>query len=137
MKRFAALMWVAIILCTAFPAAGETEMVIDYDLSVFNRNMTYSQMIQVINAPEDYQGMVFRLKGIFNYSETLDMGRIIFTDRSGCCEVAVPFFPEEALVFPDDYPPLYSEIMITARFTVDPENQDMVCCFTDAVIEQE
>ncbi len=138
MKRFALLVW-TIMTCAAFFCAGtaEEETVIDYDLSGFSRNMVYAQMVQVTRAPEEYEGKVFRVRGNFSYAETLGAASIIFTDRTGCCEVALYFRPEHALAYPDEYPPLYSDITITARLAVDPEKPDVPCLFIDAVIEQE
>ncbi len=110
-------------------------MPIDYDLSAFNRGITYAQMIQVCNAPGDYNGKVFRLKGKFNYSEAKSIARIIFSDNSGCCELAMQFIPAQELVYPEGYPALYSDIMITARLAADLDSLDTPCWFADATIE--
>lgn len=111
------------------------EQVIDVDLAACNRGITYAQMMQVSRSPEAYDGKLFRVKGRFNYSETNELARIIFSDNTGCCEFAMVFQPAEELVYPDDYPALYSELMITARLTAGDADPDMPCCFTEAVIE--
>ena len=82
------------------------EQTIDVDLSACNRGITYAQMTQVCRSPEDYDGQLFRVKGKFNYSQTNDIARIIFSDNTGCCEIALVFQPAQPLRFPDDYPPL-------------------------------
>ncbi len=134
MKRFVKCV-LSIIVCALILGTGCAETVIDHDLMDFNRSITYAQMIQVLSAPQDYDGQVFRLKGRFNYAESRGLARIIFSDNSGCCEVAMVFVPALELNYPDDYPPLYGEIMITARLTVDPDSPDGACRLTDAVIE--
>ncbi len=113
------------------------EQTIDMDLSTCNRGITYVQMIQVCRSPEDYDGQLFRVKGKFNYSQTNDLARIIFSDNTGCCEIALVFQSAQPLRFPDDYPPLWGDIMITARLTVDRTDSELPCHFTDAVIEWE
>ncbi len=128
-----------IVLAIVFPGiamAEETET-IDIDLSACNRGITYAQMMQVCKSPEDYDGKLFRVRGTFNYSQTNELARIIFSDNTGCCEIAFVFQPAAPLVFPDDYPPLWGKIMITARLTVDSSDPDMPCCFTDSVMEWE
>lgn len=43
MKRFFSLA-LAVILCSGFFGTGTAETVIDFDLSAFNRSITYAQM---------------------------------------------------------------------------------------------
>ncbi len=124
------------LLVFSLSAAG-AEQTVDMDLSAFSRGVTYAQMTQVCRTPEEYDGKIFRLKGKFNYSETNELARIIFSDNTGCCEIALVFQPAQALRFPDDYPPLWGDIMMTARLTMDAEDPDMPCRFTEAVIEWE
>ena len=128
-----------LLLCTLAAAGAEqaAEQTIDMDLSAFSRGVTYAQMTQVCRSPGEYEGKLFRLRGKFNYSEANGLARIIFSDNTGCCELALVFQPAEDLRFPDDYPPLWGEIMITARLSVDGGDPDMPCRFTDAVIEWE
>ena len=134
MKHFFTLVW-AIILFSAFLVIGRAEQAVDFDLSACNRGITYAQMIQVCNAPQDYDGKIFRVKGKFNYAEKQGLARIIFSDNAGCCELAMLFYPAEARSYPDEYTQLYSDIMITAQLVVDLNKPDMPCWFTDAAIE--
>lgn len=124
-------------LAVLLPGTVKAEQPIDIDLSVCNRGMTYAQMIQVCRTPEEYNGKLFRLKGKFNYSQTQELARIIFSDNTGCCEIAMVFIPAQPLIYPDDYPQLYSDIMITARLAAGQEDPDMPCCFTDAVLTRD
>ena len=135
MKHTFSLVWIILVLISVFTWAGSAEPVVDVDLSACSRGITYAQMIQVCNAPGEYDGKVFRLNGKFNYAVTQSTAKIIFSDNSGCCELALPFDTAEALTYPDDYPPLYSDITITAWLTVDRSNPDLSCRFSDAIIE--
>lgn len=135
-KQGVARVLLSILLLASVAAAGEGQTV-DMDLSAFSRGVTYAQMTQVCRAPEEYDGKIFRLRGRFSYSPANDLARIIFGDSTGCCEIALVFRPAQPLRYPEDYPPLWSDIMITARLTVDGEDPDMPCRFTEAVIEWE
>ena len=126
-----------IALAVWFPGAAKGERTVDVDLSACNRGITYAQMIQVCKTPEDYDGKLFRVKGKFNYSQAHDLARIIFSDSTGCCEIALAFQPAQQLLYPDDYPQLWGDLQISARLTVDRSDEDMPCRFTDAVIEPE
>ncbi len=135
------LVWLLLIVLSVLPlaaAGAETaEPVVDMDLSALSRGVVYAQMTQVCRTPEAYDGKLFRLRGRFNYSEANELARIIFSDNTGCCELALVFQPAQPLRFPDDYPPLWGDILIIARLTVDGEDPDMPCRFTEAVIEWE
>lgn len=54
---------------------------------------------------------------------------------TGCCDVTVFFQPSQTLTCPDDYPPLYADILLTARLGVGPDDPEAPCCFYDAAIE--
>ncbi len=134
-KRCLSWILLLIVLAVLFFGPAGAEQAVDLDLSAANRAITYAQMIQVCNSPADYDGMIFRVKGKFNYSELHNLARIIFSDNTGCCELALVFQPAQALTYPDDYPPLYGDIVMTARLTADQTASESSCYFTDAVIE--
>ncbi len=132
------LTWMTLtVLMAVFLAAAGAEQTVDLDLSACSRGVIYAQMTQVCRAPAGYDGMLFRVKGKFNYSEKNELARIIFSDSTGCCEIALVFEPARELRFPDDYPPLWADILITARLTADQTDPDMPCYFSEAVIEWE
>ncbi len=142
MRRYIALLALVVLVITAAWADQENapagqiaaEPVIDLDLSECNKAITCAQLVQALNAPEQWVGKVFRVNGQFNYSEKLSQPRIIFTDNSGCCELALDFQPAEALTYPQDYPPLYARVELTARFVYDPARPEGACYFADAAM---
>ena len=136
-KSILPLLTFLVLLAALCLGCAEAEQTIDVDLSACNRGITYAQMMHVLKAPEDYEGQLFRVKGKFNYSQANELARIIFSDNTGCCEIAFVFQPGQPLLFPEDYPPLWGDIMITGRLTVDPSDPEMACRFTDSVIEWE
>ncbi|MBR0217814.1 MAG: hypothetical protein IJQ33_01220 [Clostridia bacterium] len=137
MKRAGLFLLTMVLWAAALLGTVNAEQTVDMDLSACNRAMTYAQMMQVYRAPEDYAGKLFCLKGKFNYSSLHDQAMIIFSDRAGCCEIAFPFQPAQALTYPDDYPPLYADILLTARWAVPADDPEASCYFCDAVIAWE
>ena len=127
----------AMALWAALLCAASGEQTVDVDLSACNRKMTFAQMKQVYNFPQDYAGKLFRLNGQFCYSQLYGQAKIIICDTTGCCDVTVFFQPSQALTYPDDYPPLYADILLTARLGVDPDDPNAPCYFYDAMIEWE
>jgi hypothetical protein len=126
-----------ITLAALFPGAARAQQDIDVDMSACNQKITYSQMLLILKSPEQYDGKLFRARGKFNYSQVRQLPRIIFSDPSGCCEVALEVEPAQPLRFPEDYPPLWGDMMITARLVLNPEGSASPCHFAEAVIEWE
>ena len=134
MKRMLEFL-LAVVLWVTHPGTADAEPLIDMDLASSNRMMTYAQMLQVFRSPETFEGQIFRLKGKFNYSQVKEQAKIIFSDNAGCCEISMAFQPDADLVYPDDYPPLYADIMITGRLTIDKDDLETPVWFDEAVFE--
>ena len=107
----------------------------DLDLSGFNRAMTYAQISGILRTPEAFEGMIIRAKGQFNYSEKTQTAKIIFSDSAGCCEITLAFSGMEDWIFPDHYPPLYAQITVTGRLTIDSDDPEQPVCLTEALME--
>ena len=134
MKRMLGVL-LAVVLWVTHLGTANAESLIDMDLASSNRMMTYAQMLQVSRSPETFEGQIFRLKGKFNYSQTKEQAKIIFSDNAGCCEISMAFHPDDDLVYPDDYPPLYADIMITGCLTIDKDDLETPVWFEDTVVE--
>ncbi len=137
MKRTgkACLSLLLIVLMTWGCAYAETVCEPDLDLSGFNRAMTYAQISSILRTPEAYEGWMIRVKGQFNYSEKTKTAKIIFPDSAGCCEIVLTFSGAEDWKFPDHYPPLYAQIMIQGRLTIDLSNPEQPVYLTEALME--
>lgn len=92
---------------------------IDVDLTVLNATMTYSQVYDMVTNPSLYEGKKVRAKGTF--AHTNENGRDYFAalvkDATACCSQGIEFVPADDLKFPDDYPPIDTEIIITGTFS--------------------
>lgn len=118
MRKLFALIFALALLANAVPAGATDAPPVDVDLSEMNDNINYAHMKQIVNDPESYAGKTICVKGKLSYSEATGLGMIILCDASGCCEIALPFSPADAMAYPDDYPPLYADIAVTGRLEI-------------------
>ncbi len=132
-KTYLSLLLIVLMMWSRTHAEAVCEP--DLDLSEFNRAMTYAQISGILRTPEAYEGWIIRVKGQFNYSEKTKTAKIILPDSAGCCEIALAFSGAEDWVFPDHYPPLYAQIMIQGRLTIDLCNPEQPVCLTEALME--
>ncbi len=132
-RRIAALILCAVLMAAAAcaPAEGAAP---DLDLSVMPASIAYAQAVAMLQDPASYVGKTVRVSGIFNYSALRGRGVVIVADRAGCCETSVDFVCADALVWPDDYPALYSRFTLTGVFDA-CEGEEGVYVLRDAVIE--
>lgn len=110
---------------------------IDVDLTLLNATMTYSQVYDMVTNPDLYTGKTVRAKGTF--AHTFENGRdyyaAIVQDATACCSQGIEFVLAEEKKFPDDYPPIDSEIIITGTFTSYQESVFTYIELHDAVME--
>ena len=124
MKKILLTALICAALLSAFCAVAEetppgqalSERTVDLDLSDFPANISFAQMTQALREPEEYLGKILRLRGRFNYGEQTQRSTVIIGDRSGCCEVSMEFECAEARAYPEEYPALYAEFIVTGRF---------------------
>ena len=127
-KLFPALL---LILALLLPAAGAEAA--EVDLSIMPASIAYAQALAMQRDPAEYEGQMFRISDVFNYSEARGKDVIIVIDRTGCCETSIDFTCADDLVWPDDYPELYSRIVVVGRYEPDGDGAYIL---TDVVIEE-
>ena len=73
----------------------------------------------IMNDPTAFAGKVIRMAGPYTRSE-LDTGTyffVIIRDATACCAQGLEFvWDDGGHVFPDDYPPLETEVVVTGVF---------------------
>lgn len=91
---------------------------IDVDLTILNATMTYSQVYDMMTNPDLYAGKIVRARGTFAYAHDNDRDYFaaLVQDATACCSQGIEFVTVADMKYPDDYPPLDSEIIITGRF---------------------
>lgn len=81
---------------------------IDIDLTTLSATMVYSQVYNMMIAPEDYVGKMVKMQGMMAsyYDEAADRRYFacIIQDATACCAQGIEFEPAGELKYPDDYP---------------------------------
>lgn len=96
---------------------------IDVDLTKLSATVVYAEVFNMMVEPEKYVGKTVRMKGMFYVYENdeydSNFSRIyacIITDATACCAEGIEFRLEDKLSYPEDFPKLYSTIIVTGTF---------------------
>ena len=111
------------------PAASEPTQStdgVDVDLTRLSSTMVYSEVYNMMYAPDDYIGKTIKMTGQFVYYENPDTKDQYFAciigDAMACCSQGLEFVMEGDLAYPDDYPELGAEITVIGEFQSYEEN---------------
>ena len=84
-----------------------------------NSNMIYAQVADMINNGDNYLGKTVKVKGPFSYFQETD-GReffaVIISDATACCSQGIEFVLDGDHSYPEDYPEINTEIVVTGEF---------------------
>ncbi len=104
----------------AEPAAPAAQADVDIDLTALSSTMVYSEVYNMMNAPEDYIGKTVRAKGPFAMYHDEQNDNYFFAvriqDATACCAQGLEFVWAGDHTYPDDYPALNTEIEVCGRF---------------------
>jgi hypothetical protein len=109
----------------------------DYiDLTVMSGTMVYSEVLNMMNSPEEYTGKTVKMRGAFSYAEGTDRNyyACIIADATACCAQGIEFELAEERVFPDEYPEVGEQITVEGIFGTYYEDEYRYCTLTDAVM---
>ena len=116
----------------------EKDRPIDVDLSTISGTVVYSQVYDMMMQPETYLGQRIRMKGAFSYYQDPDTKQeyfaVVIADATACCAQGIEFVWEGEHTYPQDYPPLETEITVTGTFGTYEENGYSYLQLTDAEI---
>lgn len=137
MKKCLVLLTAAII-CLSFFACGN-EQVYDpnyIDLTSMSGTMVYSEVLNMMTVPEEYEGKTVKMHGLFSYAEGIDRYyyACIIEDATACCAQGIEFELAENRIFPDEYPELGEEITVEGTFGTYYEDEYRYCTLSDAEI---
>lgn len=101
----------------------------DYiDLTILSSTMRYAEVFNMVSSPEDYVGATVKMQGILSRGKlyvpdgSLTDGGVVFSciilDATSCCAQGIPFDLAGDPSFPEDYPPLESEITVIGTFEI-------------------
>ncbi len=93
---------------------------VDIDLTTLNSTMVYSEVYGMMSEPETYIGKTVKAKGPFAvyHDEANDnyFFAVRISDATACCAQGLEFVWAGDHTYPDDYPELDTEIVITGTF---------------------
>lgn len=108
----------------------------DIDLTIDNPNLIYAEVFAMIYTPEDYIGKTVKMKGQFVFYHDEEKEQYYYAclirDAMACCSQGLEFIPAGDCVYPDDFPPALTEIVVTGVFNVLEDNGETYCALTDA-----
>lgn len=123
----------------------ETDATYDVDLTKLSSTMIYSEVYNMMVEPESYIGKSVRIYGQFAiYQATDETGKLIpgqiyfaclIADATACCSQGLEFVLAREHVYPDDYPELGTEIVVSGIFDTYDEDGILYCHLTDAKLE--
>lgn len=116
------------------PAPG-----VDVDLTVLSSTMVYSEVYNMMVAPEDYKGKTVKMKGQFVPYYDESTGKYYFacfiSDATACCSQGIEFILTDEYSYPDDYPKEGDTFCVVGTYDTYMEGENMYCTLRDAVLK--
>lgn len=98
--------------------------------------VVYSQVYDMMMNPNGYMGQKVKMKGNFSYFQDPDTKQeyfaTIIADATACCAQGIEFVWKGEHSYPQDYPPLDTEITVTGTFNTYYEGDSMYVQLVDA-----
>lgn len=110
----------------------------DIDLTELNSTMVYSEVLNMMNSPQDYVGKKVKASGSFSVFTNLDSGKLYYScviaDATACCQQGLEFVLAEERKFPDEFPIQGRQITVAGVFDTYEEDGKILCCLSNAVM---
>lgn len=105
---------------TAEMAFTNGENGIDIDLTVLSSTMVYSMVYCMLTAPDEYTGMVVKMRGLSSsfHDEDNDIWyyACVVQDATACCQQGIEYELTDDYACPDDYPVDGQDICVIGTF---------------------
>ena len=112
------------------------ELPVDLDLTQLSGTVVYSQVYDMMNEPDSYMGQRIRMDGSFSYYKDEDTQQeyfaAIIADATACCAQGIEFVWKGEHAYPEDYPPLDTDITVTGTFDTYYEGNYMYVQLVDS-----
>lgn len=109
---------------------------IDVDLTTLSSTLVFSEVSNMMNAPQEYIGKTVKMKGKFTQFHDKNTGKYYFAcliqDALACCAQGIEFELTDEYVFPDDYPVEADEICVVGVFDTYQEGTLVYCTLRNA-----
>ncbi len=112
---------------------------VDVDLTTLSSTMVYSEVYNMLTAPDDYIGKVVKMSGMYvvysNQDDTQYYPAVIISDATACCSQGLEFVLAGDPKFPDDYPETETDVTVVGTFATYDEDGTQYCHLVDAAFE--
>ncbi len=109
---------------------------IDVDLTTLSSTMVYSEVYNMMVAPQEYVGKTVKMDGLYSgfYDDTTKKYYFacIVQDATACCSQGIEFELTDDYKFPDDYPSDGDFITVTGVFDIYQEGEFKYCTLRNA-----
>ena len=121
------------------PVLADANRPVDLDLTKISGTVVYSQVYDMIMEPDAYMGQKIKMKGSFSYFKDPDTHQEYFAaviaDATACCSQGIEFVWKGKHSYPQDYPPLDTEITVIGSFDTYYEGDYKYVRLTDADVK--
>ena len=114
----------------------EEPVLVNLDLSRMSGTVVYAQVYNMMCDPDSYLGKIIRMAGYYNYYDDQAHGVVyhacIVPDATACCAQGIEFVRSSEHVWPDDYPEIGTDIIVTGRLELYEEDGTKYLHLVDA-----
>lgn len=104
----------------------EEPTVVNLDLSRMSGTVVYAQVYNMMCDPGSYLGKIIRMAGYYNYFDDQAHGVVyhacIVPDATACCAQGIEFVWAGEHIWPDEYPEIGTDIIVTGRLELYEED---------------
>ena len=117
-------------------AEANQEEAVDVDLTAISGTMVYSEVYDMMTAPDKYIGKTVKMQGSFSVYQDPSTGQYYFAcviqDATACCAQGLEFMLTEEYEYPIDYPKEGEEITVEGVFDTYMEGTYQYCTLRGA-----
>ncbi|MDD6057674.1 MAG: hypothetical protein PUB98_05385 [Clostridiales bacterium] len=99
---------------------GTDAQKIDIDLTEMSGTMVFSEVYNMMENPEDYEGKIVKMSGQFAVYQDEDTGKYYYAaliaDAAACCQQGLEFVWNGDHKYPEDYPEVGDEVTVVGAF---------------------
>ena len=118
------------------PAGKTVADGVDVDLTSVSTSIAYSELYIMLTQPEEFIGKTVRMHGTFGAYQDPATNNYVFgcllQDATACCAQGLEFVLAGKHNYPEDYPPLNSEITVEGVFETYSQNGYQYCTLKNA-----
>ena len=109
------------------PSVSAPSTDVDVDLTALSSTMVYSEVLNMLQKPDDYMGKSVRMTGSFAVAEGENRNyyACIIKDATACCSNGIEFLWDGEHDYPADYPKQGADITVVGTFDKYYEGENM------------